>query len=517
MRPFFSSLSPIKRFEKHLFSISPIYKFVLFSFFFLTVNVLKGQQVTHTLQITNFEKDGYKKERFEFNNGKLVTGWAEHLLFSEGSFLLNFDEKTTPLFRSDLYLKTEGYKGDGARFITPENKLVVNNPTGDFFEKNIDTGSFSISFYYKPENTANGQILLKKWGPVIDHKSGEILSQGFLIEVRRSRIACTFDNFFHFKENHRTVSLIEGTFLEEGKWYHIIISFDEKSGKLTKSNNGVIEDFVYVTMDGTPSSTLLYPHFLRDNNHPLIIGDKVFGTLDEILIKRGGNFNTIGGKYLSGKFFWESRIFELKEYSRIRKIIVPKVPSPGYVECYARISSHYFPEESESTLWHHVAPNVDFSTTPLFSGLYGTSGKYLQLKIVYIGFDTLKSTEIGAIGVELEQDMSPLPIEFLAATALNQSATLEWIKSTEPDIEGYIIYVRDGNRTKEIVLPKESALLVSSQLTWGGDKISYHLTGLENDKLYHISISCYDRLGETHRGIRSRQLEVLPHTFAGLK
>lgn len=470
--------------------------------------------------IDHFPAFTYSKNHFDFEKNDLITSLSKNFQNDPKVFKISFDESHNRLWHSELPVFEKGYVRRGVRFLSEDNIIKVTNLDHPFFKAYPDIGDFTLNLYFKPYSLTDGQILIKKWGQILDRNRDMMISQGFYAEIRRSKVVIHFENFFHFHKKHKSITFNDGKELKTGKWYRITVTYDSKTGELIKYLNGKTEEILYVTKTGKKDSTVFYPHFLKGNHLPIVIGENVLGVIDEVSINNKKVIPVPAEKYTSSDSVWTSRVFQVKSGSQLEKIQIDGSDLEHYVNIRVRFSENYFPEYSKQIHWHNVPENKNLSSYSDFPLISGKEFQYIQIQALLKNFDTSKPQKISQIHFILNHDDPPEPVEFVEAEPLNQAVRLSWQMSTETDIKGYIVSWKTkstlqksaGFQNQKIIYPGQT-FLKNKKLPWGGRLYVYEIDQLTNDVIYSFEVRAFDAQGPSEPGRPSKSVSVIPRRY----
>ncbi len=253
------------------------------------------------------------------------------------------------------------------------------------------------------------------------------------------------------------------------------------------------------------------------------LGDHFLGFIDEFRISRGHpQFFT--DEYRSRGLVL-SRVIDLKNRgTKLVKILWDSIEEQGTaIRVFYRISDRYFLPTADPTgefssdtseldervyldrssrdvsssfaewkkmnqppEWIAVRNNIEIEDRVL-------KGRYLQWKVEFYGTERMHSPILKSIAVVIEPDPPPTPPILLAARPLDRATKLTWIKNKESDISGYKVYYGDSSLHYFGI---GSNLGDSPVFIYGVDDtdvtMSFALEGLENEKVYFLSITAVD-------------------------
>ncbi len=383
-----------------------------------------------------------------------------------------------------------------ARFYRLMDYVSLMPNDNSIFTTENSAGSFSIDFWIYFYNTYNNQTIFEKKGQAI-RESGEAITSGISSRLYNNRIEVSFRNIFYhlssllsdnpFSENEITLNSSE-TIVPE-KWYHVAISFDEYSGLLALYTNGIMQESIWCTDNGTSRGEIYIPRFYEEDS-PLIIGSGINGLLDDFHIQRKSVNNIALSKYKKTEGIIKSEIIDLNyDGSSISSLLIESSNThDSDVVFEFRISSEYFlPDTSiENMRW------IDYSIIDEVPDNL-LKGRYLQWRLRLLpGYLYEYSPIIDSINIDINYNYPPSKVLGLEAESRNGLLLLSWDGNIEQDIDSYKIYY--GEESKNYLEEGSIISIAKSQLV---DPInpSYSIRGLDKDKVYYISITAVDKYG----------------------
>lgn len=395
-----------------------------------------------------------------------------------------------------------GYKDSStsALYFPRTSAVVYLKPEKSFFNNSEFIGSFTIEFVLNPASHFVNAVVFSKYGNYIE--DGKVKTQGIRASLVEGKMVWEFKEFFHASGKSIDATLSKGSFIEKGVFHHHSISFDSETGKLVKYLDGVEEEIVFVTEDGTPDSTIYQPYFSKENRVSPRLGGGFVGFMDEVVIR--GEYKDSFDLHDYSRFPAEmvSRVIDFRSYSAFLKSIKLSYTAEGGSDArlFYRAGKRFFLPSSPSEgdlQWIYIPNDYEF-TEPI-------KASYVQTKVILKTDPSMKhSPQIDDIIIEYEENGRPLIPTGLMATPANSSVILSWDKTSEADVKGYKIYF---GRKKGIYDEEDSPIIVE------GDANRYIITSLENETLYYFTISAYDGLGPKHEGGFAEEVYARPKSY----
>ena len=427
-----------------------------------------------------------------------------------------------------------GCLGDGcARFYKKDDCVTVQTVKNAWLGTCDDLGSFTIEFRFFPYEVRDGSILFSRVG----YFSG--VKRGIDITLRDGRIVAGLYGIFD-KPLVKTYDVVlrRGRTVAKSHWYHVSLSFDRISGKLTKNVNGEEDESVYVTESGEPFNGVYAPSFgyrAADGSlvcvdaPPATIGRGYAGLIDEFRISYRHfdelekltalayrNYRSAGrigripfnveGVVASPVYKFAGTGTMVQEF-RWRE----DLPVDTFIWMEFRIADRSFTPEDTGVKWYRVSNNQKKIFLMKQAGGEYLRGKYYQWRAHLVPSpDGKSSPKLSGVELDYRLDLAPNPPRFLEATAGDRRVMLTWKKNVDHDILGYNIYYGTRPGTYDGII----SVVNGKSITNGsgtGNNVQVAITGdiieenraldrkeklpfpfLENNVLYYFSVSAYD-------------------------
>ncbi|MCK5267462.1 MAG: hypothetical protein KAR07_04795 [Spirochaetes bacterium] len=504
---------------KNLFKV-----FIVISFFLSLINAeslysavwatgagdgFNGSEIKNISIVQDF--DGTKAVRLKDN---------EYIKDSATDLLMNFNEdkggrissvyKNYSLFKQSYIINRYSpiLGKSSIKFLRPRDMISLIPGVNSLLGESVDIGSFTIEFWLKPFSVFDNEIIFEKYGPfTID--SGETLFGGIRCLFKNHRVEWQFKNFFRDAlGTYYNFSLKGFTATHLKTWAHVAISYDHFSGKLTKWVNGVEDDVIWATVTGKYGGSPLIPAFHKNLVTYPKIAHSYLGNMDELRISRTARKKYNLTKYVNKSGFILSKVKDLgSNHSRVKGIYANgRFPAGTTVFLEYRISDNYFRQNSDFLPWKRITNKADNIDGRAF-------GRYVQWRAVLHGVGSGRySPHISSVNVDYITARNILRPVGLSAASGDGKIFLKWSGNTDK-IKGYKIYF--GYEKGEYLAPKSPIYVPLDRLKKSHPE--YVIYGLENDRLYYIRISAYDRLGNGHESAFSREVFVRPSLYPNFR
>ena len=449
--------------------------------------------------------------------------------------VLSFNKKSGDLWKDDSkkysilkanyeFVSPSGSLGKGcASFYKRDHAVMLNSSRNLWLGSRNDLGSFSIEMRFMSRSLQKSGVLFSRIG----YFSGT--KKGITIVLNNGRVEGHFYNIFE-KDGDRwyTVYLNRGRRIKQNSWYHVLISFDRMSGKISKYLNGEEEDTAYVTDDDEPYNNVYLPSFgSRDkagnltsiDAPPAVLGKDFIGYIDEfrisyttyenlrektaIAVKNYEDMSLLDRTPYNIEGIISSPVYSFKSTGTMVKELswTEKLKKDTFIWLEFRISDHLFTPGNSELKWYRITnkqKNI-FLKKDTAGGFL--RGKYYQWRAHLVASpDGKNSPSLSSITMTYILDRSPNPPRFLEVTGMgDRFITLRWLKNVDADIQGYRIYygIKEGRFDGIISQIKGNPI---TNKTSKGDYIELTLTNdilEENRKLDRRGLLSFPRLKNT--------------------
>jgi hypothetical protein len=427
-----------------------------------------------------------------------------------------------------------GSLGSGcARFFKKDDCVTVQTVKNAWLGTCEDLGSFTIEFRFFPFEVRDGSVLFSRVG----YFSG--VKRGIDVTLRDGRIVAGFYGIFD-KPAVKTydVLLRRGRTVAKSHWYHVSLSFDRISGKLTTNVNGEEDEAVYVTESREPYNGVYSPSFgYRAANGSLVcvdappatIGKNYAGLIDEFRISYRHfdelekltalayrNYRSAGkigripfnveGVVTSPVYRFAGTGTMVQEF-RWRE----EIAQDTFIWMEFRIADRSFAQDDTGVKWYRVSNNQKkIFLMKQADGEY-LRGKYYQWRAHLVPSpDGKRAPTLSAMELDYRLDQAPNPPRFLEASAGDRRVVLTWKKNVDHDILGYNIYYGTHPGTYDGIISVAGGNRITNA-SGAGNTVQVAITGdiieenraldrreklsfpfLENNVLYYFSVSAYD-------------------------
>ncbi len=366
-----------------------------------------------------------------------------------------------------------------AGFLHYHNIIAIKPLKGSVFLKDGTLGSFTIDFFLFPTSVQEGKTVFSWYAPSVDLGG----FNGFKVYFKDGKLFWIFEKVFQ-KSNgdHVQVLIGEREKTPINEWHHHAVHYNSENGLLSVYFNGQESNLVWLTENGKEEGTILNGVISPYLVAPMIIGEEYLGYIDEFRISRGRAHFYLGNYRENGEI--RSDVMSMpSKATKLVKVSWESIEKHGTaIRVYCRMSDSYFlPYESAGEpAWLQVINNVAFDKEY-------SEGKYLQWKAELLGTEGIYTPYFLSLDIALELDHPPTAPTLLRALPMNGAVRLIWVKNKESDIKGYKVYYGTSSRYYfgKGADKGDSPIFVN-------DISSFDLQGLENEKVYFISITAVD-------------------------
>ena len=475
--------------------------------------------------------------------------YADHADPFSTDILLKFDRDAEKYVKDDsgkynIYSANYNFTRDGlgkgcASFFKSDHEVSVDTSEGLWLGSVEDLGSFNIEFRFKAAELRNGSVLFSRVG----YFSG--VKKGIEIKIKDRRISAYLYNMFRGPDGRlQSASLVRGTRINNGRWYHFSLSFDRANGRLSKILNDSEEDVKYVTVNGGAFSEVYTPLFGyiddADNSNkgtdlPLaVIGKNYKGLIDEFRISYK-HYNDLKsttdialtkhkGKKYAGRIPYNSEgviTSPVKEFpstgTSVTDFSWDELLNPGtFIWMEFRISDRYFSYRDSSVKWYRVALGQKKIFSMKGDGGEMLRGKYFQWKAHLVPSPEGDRTPVmKKVTIKYRTDRPPvIPLSLEVTEAGNGFVILRWRKNVEMDIAGYRIYYGTRKGVYDGIISLINGKKITNDMAEGNyvkvridnSVIDENRTAdarnvlvypsMENTVLYYFAVTAYDSYRE---------------------
>ena len=474
------------------------------------------------------------------------------------------DSKKYNIYSANYQFVKDGIGPGSASFFKSDHVVMVNSSEGLWLGNFEDLGSFNIELRFKPAELTNGSMLFS----IIGYFSG--VKKGIDIVIKNQNVSAYLYNMFRGPNGKlNSASLVRGSKINRGEWYHFSLSFDRQTGRLTKLINGKEEDVVYMTASGKAFSDVYTPLFgyvddadgeSKGSDLPFaVIGKNYKGLIDEFRISYK-SYNELKdstdiavSKYKGADY--GGRI----PYNREGVITSPvmEFPSTGtavtdfsweeiinpktFIWMEFRTADRYFNEKDDSLRWYKI--NTKQKNIYKMKGDDGEflCGKYFQWRAHLVASpEGHKSPVLKKIIVKYKIDRPPsIPLLFEVAETGDRYIILRWKKNFEADLSGYRIYYGTKKGTYDGIISiirgqKINNRMVKDDYVYAKidnsvieENKNYDKRGvllypyIENTVLYYFAVTSYDTYKEgtvyNHESDLSPYIEARPYAGSDIR
>lgn len=390
--------------------------------------------------------------------------------------------------------------------------LSVKGKPGTFFGTEGLMGSFAIEFWLCPSIAENGEVIFN-WESsknVRNRLVTQMINAAFKNGHLEWHLTNLFDLYSNNISNPRNLSdiVLKGAVnIIPDEWSYHSLSYDCETGLLEYLVNGVTEDLLYVTSDGTENGEMFL--VLLGTPGEVQFCSEYTGAIDDIRILRrpysAPDFQSAenAGKLGHTQFIPAGGRFVTKPIMLSTGAVINRVdavmdkPAQTEICLYIRSGDNFYNWTDNYPEWKAVESGEDIKNV---------SGLYCQLAADLLpDGDGGKSPSVTQLTVDFTTLPLPLPPFLVKAVAGNGQVTVSWNYSVDNTAGGYYLYygTRPGEYLGRIALEGDSPINV-------GNTTSFTVTGLENGRIYYFAVATWSALDSRIIGNLSKEVYARP-------
>ncbi|ACH93401.1 MULTISPECIES: LamG-like jellyroll fold domain-containing protein [Borrelia] len=397
--------------------------------------------------------------------------------------------------------------GNSLIFYSSRNTVKLKPLTRKaFFYSGNVIADFTIQFWVYRSTSVTGEVIVS-WNGYKNIK-GVWVDQAIRLESEGGTFVWNFNNVF-LNDNGDPVKIklkSDDDFVPK-EWHLHTVRYRQKDGLLEYLIDSKPQAIEYVTFDKREGSGYL----LNIGNFiDFALGQYFTGAIENFEIYK--SFEEVRSAFFSrDKGYIITKPIELsKDYSQILSIEFDSLkPKDTDIFYYYRLDNKVFYEidkngEIKRNLtgdWIHFdskngLPKFDIS-------------KYIQFKVeFYPSGNPIESPSLYSMVVTYIPESAPFPPLITKAVPGSSEILIEWFPVISSNIGGYYIYigVSPGNYHGNAGNILKSPIDV-------GNQTSFKITGLENGRLYYISVASYNLDKSVNEESFSKEISVRPMEF----
>ncbi|UER67632.1 fibronectin type III domain-containing protein [Borrelia sp. BU AG58] len=371
-----------------------------------------------------------------------------------------------------------------------------------FYSGNV-ISDFTIQFWLYRTTSVTGEIVVN-WNGYKNIKN-TWLDQAIRLESEGGAFVWSFNNvFLNEKGDPIKVKIKSDDDFVPKEWHLHTIRYRQKEGLLEYLIDSRPQAIEYITSDRREGSGYLLNigNFVDFN-----LGQYFTGAIENFEIHK--SFEEVGNAFFSrSKGYIITEPIKLsKDYSQIISIDFDSTkPKDTEIVYYYRLDNKVFYGANESGEirknlegdWIHFDPIVGFPDSNV--------SKYIQIKVeFYPNGNPLDSPALYSMMITYIPEVAPFPPVITKAIPGSGEVLLEWVPVINSNIMGYYVYigVSPGNYYVK------SGGVLSSPIDVGNNT-SFKITGLEDGRLYYISVASYGLDKGVNEASFSKEISVRP-------
>ncbi|AYE36328.1 hypothetical protein DB313_02385 [Borrelia turcica IST7] len=394
--------------------------------------------------------------------------------------------------------------GNSLIFYSSRNtvKLKPLTKKAFFYSGNV-ISDFTIQFWLYRTTSVTGEMIVS-WNGYKNIK-GSWLDQAIRLESEEGTFVWSFNNvFLDEKGEPIKVKIKSDDDFVPKEWHLHTIRYKQKEGLLEYLIDSRPQAIEYITNDRKEGSGYL----LNIGNFiDFTLGQYFTGAIENFEIHK--SFEEVSNAFFSrNKGYIITEPIKLsKDYSQILSIDFDNTkPKDTEIVYYYRLDNKVFYGTDENGEikknlmgdWIHFDPKDGFPNSNV--------SKYIQLKVeFYPNGNPVDSPALYSMVIAYIPEAAPFPPVITKAVPGSGEIFVEWFPVINSNIMGYYIYigVSPGN------YHGKSGGVLSSPIDVG-NKTSFKITGLEDGRLYYISIASYNLDKSVNETSFSKEISVRP-------
>ena len=377
--------------------------------------------------------------------------------------------------------------------------LVLTPKENAFFFGKKRVTSFTIEFWLCPFELKAGSTIIKWWSQILEKNS--FMFQNIAASIVENRLEWSFFNIFRDEKNiGLDIKIQSKKSLALDKWSHHLVTYDDETGLLEYRIDGHIDSVQYLSASKKETNNIFYS--MKGKTAQLFIGDKYSGLIDNLIVKNEFSPQTFmeargsfANRYSRGGGRVVSKIIDTKGVGSIPKMLEVQMDKMGEAEVafFVRTSNTPYNWTENSPKWKAIREDVPLSNCD--------AGRFFQIAFnMYPTKDGSHTPIVHSVNLIYERDAFAKPPITLIAQAGDGYVDLEWSRSIDFDVKGYLVFF--GDEAGQYIFP-------SSPLD-AKESLKMRIYNLENGKLYFFSVAAYDENGTMHQGEFSGEVWARP-------
>nr|WP_267510408.1 fibronectin type III domain-containing protein [Borreliella afzelii] len=372
-----------------------------------------------------------------------------------------------------------------------------------FFFSGNTVSDFTIKFWVYRTTSVTGEIIFSWDG--YKNINNLWVDQSIRLESDEGNFVWVLNNVF-LKDNKNPIKIrmkSNDDFIPK-KWHLHTLRYRQRDGILEYLIDSKPQAIEYVTDDKKEGSGYLLS---IGNFIDFTLGTYFTGAVENLEIHK--SFEEVSNAFFSKNmgYIITEPIKLSKYYSQILSFDVDSnVPKDTEIVYYYRLDNKVFYDTDSygnikknlTGAWIHFDPKKDFPDSKI--------SKYIQIKVeFYPSGDSVSSPSLYSMSITYVPEAAPFPPVITKVIPGSREVFIEWIPVVNSSVEGYYIYigVASGNYHG-----KTSGVLTSPIDV--GNQTSFKITGLEDGRLYYISIAAYNLDKSVNKTSFSKEISVRP-------
>ncbi|MBN2659249.1 MAG: hypothetical protein JXR86_19495 [Spirochaetales bacterium] len=429
------------------------------------------------LDITNqdysHQRDKNSDMIFSFNSDSVVDETGNY-------------EITSPLTLSSH----EGSFGGSAALFDGSDPLLIKQIEHSLFSPSTLWDDFTLEFRLYPATLKEGStVFLWKGLQMVDN---QLISQEIRCTINNRKLVWDFENVFLYPDNSLNRVTLEGEKLIPGEWTHHIILFSSETGLLEYRINNVPADSTHTSKNGNESVEFNIPIIGNQQSFPIELGENFTGLIDEFRLTKEQAVQPRLKRYTDSGYM-ESQVLDLHSPDSILMSIYSEESLPGNTSIvyeYALAQSKV-DLLSPDLVWVRFHPGDTLDR----------KGRFLKLRTLLFAEPAADTAPtLSSLTVSYREAAPPHPPLNISVAVSNGNFLLNWDKSIDPTIDGYMIYYGE----------EPGVYFSDGSPADAGNNSSYILKSIDTNRRYYFAITSYRYDDRRIESLFSRELSYSP-------
>lgn len=388
------------------------------------------------------------------------------------------------------YIQSDKNLGGGAAYFDGNLPLIIEPGNGSLFSPSILWGDFSLEFRLLPATLKEGSTIFLWKG--LHRNENRLIAQEIRCTVSNRQLVWDFENFFLSPDNSLQRISLSGDKLIPGMWTHHMITFDSETGLLEYKINNRPADSIYTSANTRESREFNVPLIGNQQSFPIELGGNFSGLIDEFRVSKRIIDNPVLNKFTNTGYLETDIVdMEVPGSTLLRIESETSVPLNTSIRYEYAISNEKLDLLVPDTVWTQFSP-----LSPI-----NTKGRFIKIRIrLYSETATDNAPVLSNLAIIHKKAAPPFPPLGLHILRTDNHISLNWQKSINPEIKGYLVYIGE----------EPGKYFASGSPIDSGPENSIILNELNLNKRYYFSVTSYTSMDPRLESIFSEEISYNP-------